>query len=398
VISANQSPEGPSRLRQRLRIALVAHDVHDAGGMERTLAELIRRAHDRVDFVVVSATLAHDLRRLVDWRRVRVPARPFPLKYLLFFLRAPRVLHRVDADLVYTMGAIVPSHVHVAHIQFCHAGARAARFLPARSAARRLNNALTQTVSLLAERWAYRPSRLRMFVTVSEGVRAELEEHYPGIPVRIVANGVDRQRFSPDERSREVVRVAGGVAPDDIVAFFVGGDWGRKGLDIAIAAVAHAVRAGAGAVRLWVVGGGDEQRFQALARSLGIAERVRFLGRRYDTERFYQAADIFLFPTAYEAFPLVALEAAASGLPLVATPANGVEELLGDGEAGLLVERDAEAMGHALATLALDAGRRRAMGQAARRRSEQYTWDSATDGVIAVWEELAGTTVEATRR
>jgi UDP-glucose:(heptosyl)LPS alpha-1,3-glucosyltransferase len=387
-------PDRPSRPR-RLRIALVAHDVHDAGGMERTLAELIRRAHDRVDFVVVSATLAHDLRPVVDWRRVRVPARPFPLKFVLFFLRAPRVLRRVDADLIYTMGAIVPSRADVAHIQFCHAGARAVRFLPPRSLARRINRALTQVVSLLAERWAYRPTRLRMFITVSEGVRAELDEHYPGIPVRIVANGVDRERFSPDERSRELVRAAEGVAPDDVMAFFVGGDWGRKGLDVAIGALAHAVEAGAGAVRLWVVGGGDVQRYQGLARSLGVAERVRFLGRRYDTERFYRAADVFLFPTAYEAFPLVALEAAASGLPLVATPVNGVEELLGDGEAGLLVERDANAMGDALATLALDASRRRGMGQAARRRSEQYTWEAAADGVLAAWDEVVGRRIPA---
>jgi UDP-glucose:(heptosyl)LPS alpha-1,3-glucosyltransferase len=327
-----------------------------------------------------------------------VPARPFPLKFVLFFLRAPRALRRVEADLVYTMGAIVPSRADVAQIQFCHAGARVAHFQSARSPARRLNNSLTQALSLLAERWAYRPSRLRMFIAVSQGVRAELEEHYPGIPVRVVANGVDRERFSPDERSREDVRAAEGVAPDDVVAFFVGGDWGRKGLDVAIGAVAQAVRAGVDAMQLWVVGGGDKRRFHALARGLGVADRVRFLGRRYDTPRFYQAADVFLFPTAYEAFPLVALEAAASGLPLVATPANGIEELLGDGEAGLLVERDPEAMGRALASLALDADRRRAMGEAARRRSERYTWDAAADGVISVWEELRDTSSRAERR
>jgi len=70
----------------RLRVALVAHDVHDGGGMERALAELIRHAHDEVDFLVISRTLAADLEPLVTWRRIRVPARPFPLKFLGFYV------------------------------------------------------------------------------------------------------------------------------------------------------------------------------------------------------------------------------------------------------------------------------------------------------------------------
>ena len=87
-----------------------------------------------------------------------------------------------------------------------------------------------------------------------------------------------------------------------------------------------------------MVGAGDAARIEALAGRHGVAGRLRLLGRRADVERWYQAADLFVFPTAYEAFPLVGLEAAASALPLVATAVNGIEDLVQDGDAGLLVE------------------------------------------------------------
>jgi len=101
-------------------VALVAHDIHDHGGMERVCAELIRRGGDKVDFIVVAADLAPDLRPLVRrWVHVKVPARPFPLKFLLFWLLGGRALRRLDADLVFTVGAIVPNRVDVATNHAC---------------------------------------------------------------------------------------------------------------------------------------------------------------------------------------------------------------------------------------------------------------------------------------
>ena len=106
----------------RPRLALVAHGVHDHGGMERALAELVRRARREVDFVVVSPTLADDLQREVDWVRVRTPRRPYVLRFLVFFVVAGLRLRRVRADLRQSEGAIVPNRVDVATVQFCHAG------------------------------------------------------------------------------------------------------------------------------------------------------------------------------------------------------------------------------------------------------------------------------------
>lgn len=67
----------------RASVTIVAHGIHDAGGMERILAEQIRRMHRKRRIVVIASDVAADLQPLVDWRPLRVPRRPFPLKFVL---------------------------------------------------------------------------------------------------------------------------------------------------------------------------------------------------------------------------------------------------------------------------------------------------------------------------
>jgi glycosyltransferase involved in cell wall biosynthesis len=359
--------------------------------MERAFAELIRRLHRRYEIVVVSSEVGEDLRDLVEWRRVPVPRRPIPLRFSLFYLLGAARLAAANADIVHTLGAIVPNAAHVATVQFCHAGfVEAVGHLapPSAPPVRRINTALTRVLCLLAERWAYRGSRVRWLAPVSNGVAAELSRHYPGVPLQVTPNGVDRERFAPDRRRRTEVRSALGLEEHDFLAIFVGGDWDRKGLELAVRGVAGASPRCERALRLVVVGQGDDRRFRMLARDLGIDGQVIFVGPRRDTERFYAAADAFLFPSAYEAFPLVALEASASGLPIVASAVNGIAELLADGQAGIVVARDPDAIADALVSIAAAPHRRRAMGAAALERSAAFTWDRSAAAVESVYRSL----------
>jgi glycosyltransferase involved in cell wall biosynthesis len=97
---------------------------------------------------------------------------------------------------------------------------------------------------------------------------------------------------------------------------------------------------------------------------------------------------MFVLPTAYETFSLVAHEAAACALPVVATRVSGVEELIGDDQAGILVDRTPEAMGEALARLAADAALRQSMGSEGRRRTASLTWEQSAATVIGLYEAL----------
>jgi glycosyltransferase involved in cell wall biosynthesis len=139
---------------------------------------------------------------------------------------------------------------------------------------------------------------------------------------------------------------------------------------------------------LWVVGRGDEGAFTAEAKRLGVAGRVTFMGPRPDIERYYQAADVFVLPSRYEAFSLGSHEAAACGLPLLVTQVNGVDELIGNGEAGRLIERSGEALGGALWELSSDRQARRRMSRAARERALAFTWDASAESVLNLYDEL----------
>jgi glycosyltransferase involved in cell wall biosynthesis len=88
------------------------------------------------------------------------------------------------------------------------------------------------------------------------------------------------------------------------------------------------------------------------------------------------ASDIFFFPSRYEAFSLATIEAAACGLPIVASRINGAEDFINPGENGFFIEHDAEHAAGALELLIANADLRKEMGKSARRLVEtRYTWD-----------------------
>lgn len=375
----------------RPRVTLVAHDVHDGGGMERTFAELIRRGHEEVDFTVVSGTLANDLRPLAAWRRLRIPRRPFPLKFLTFYVAAGLALARQREGLVHAMGAIVPNRIDLASVHLCHAAFRAVRRrLPSSPISRlgRLNTSISSALSVGAERCSYRRARVRTLATVSSGLLQELARHYPGVPTALTPNGVDFGRFTPDATARRQVRAEEGARADDVVALFVGGNWGLKGLRIAVDALALLPN-DTPQVVLWVVGRGDEARMGEAARAAGLEGRVRFLGTRSDVHRLYTAADLLVLPSSYESFSLVALEAAASGIPLVATDAGVMGEIIGNGDGGVLVRPDSGDVAAALRDLAGDPALRARLGATARRRVSSYTWDRSVETVLDLYRRLS---------
>ena len=375
----------------RPRVALIAHNIHDRGGMERACAELIRHAHEDVRFVAISCTLAPDLLPMVeDWIRVRVPLKPMPLRFTAFFVRASILARRIHPDLTHAVGAIIPNVIDISSIHFCHARARqalGAMAPPGSPPLRRMNTTLGRHLAISAERWCYRPARLRAFAPVSQGLASELASIYPGIEATVCPNGVDLQRFCPSSQTRQDLRSSEGVEPDQVIAVFLGGDWDRKGLGAALEGLAYARSMGA-LLQLWVVGSGDVDRFAQVANDLRVGEFIRFFGHRSDPERFLQAADIFVLPTLYETFSMVSYEAGACGLPIIATATSGIAELIGADEAGVVVRPKGIDVGKALARLAIDPGTRARMGHQARLRASQFTWERSSRAVLRLYQSL----------
>ncbi|WOP17204.1 glycosyltransferase family 4 protein [Raineyella sp. LH-20] len=235
----------------------------------------------------------------------------------------------------------------------------------------------------------YRGGVHRVVVNLTEGERRLLVHTYPRLrPAAVVIpNGVDIQRFHPvGPAERAVLRGRLGLPVDRTLAVFVGHEFDRKGLPLALAALVD--RPGTDLV---VVGGTPAMIAAARHRAvtLGVAERVHFVGRQDDPVPWIQAGDVFVLPSAYEANALVLLEALACGLPVIATRVGFAPDLL-DGRNGLLIDRDAGSLATALRRL--DELPEDSWRTAARATAECYSWDAVAGRYLELVEALrAGT-------
>ncbi len=210
----------------------------------------------------------------------------------------------------------------------------------------------------------------------------------PAGRIRFVPNGIDVTRFAPDPARREAARRSLGAAPDEFLWLAVG----RHCLPKDYPNLLAAVRAlpDHGAWRLLVAGDGplfDEH--QALVSSLGLGDRVQLLGLRTDVRDLMNAADGYVMSSAWEGLPIVLLEAAASGLPVVATDVGGNREIVRAPEGGWLVPaKDPTALAAAMSAVqGMPTDARHRMGEVGRAR---VTGTFGMDAVVDQWEALYG--------
>jgi UDP-glucose:(heptosyl)LPS alpha-1,3-glucosyltransferase len=368
-------------------VTIVAHDIGSVGGMERQLAELLLGLRERGHNVtVIARTCELPDGSGVVFHRVRAPGRPFLLAYPWFIVAGTLATVRRRRGVVQATGAIVLNRLDAVAVHYCHQVGPAN---PSRSTPLfRLHVWAAGFLKRLGERVCFKANRPRAVVCVSEGVADEVRRFFPALADRVVTihNGVDTDGFAPGVRraEAEALRASLKIPDGALVAAFVGSEWERKGLEPAIRALALSPR--------WVLvvaGGGDRARFEALAETLGVAARIRWLGVISEVEIVYGLADAFVLPTEYETFSLVTYEAAASGLPVLATPVSGVNELLDDGRNGFFISRDPEQIALRLSELAEDPQLRRSLGTAARESALAYSWQRMVDRHAELYRELA---------
>jgi UDP-glucose:(heptosyl)LPS alpha-1,3-glucosyltransferase len=244
----------------------------------------------------------------------------------------------------------------------------------------------------LLERRQYLGPDRPVLVANSRMVQRHFREHY-GIPaeaVRVVHSAIDPGRFVEDDRParRQAWRQRWGLGAGETVAAFVAMNYRLKGLEPLL----HAVRLVPAdpPFRLLVAGSPRTARWQRLARRLGVAERVRFVGHCPDPRNCYFAADFLVHPTFYDPCSLVVLEALACGLPVVTTRCNGASELFRAPDEGYVVDdpHDHARLAWCIGEL-LDPRRRAVAGAAARRRAARWTFDDHYRKMLDVFAEAA---------
>jgi glycosyltransferase involved in cell wall biosynthesis len=297
----------------------------------------------------------------VKIHRMPVPMKPVFLQSILFTIVSVALRPtRQNRIIISTQGGFPFCDISYAHC--CH------KLFLTRYRSHITGGFLTRTARLINHRWsaameaiAFR--RASVIVVPSEGLAQELIAAY-GPPLaaklRIIANPVDCEAFSPNTPT---------VEREFTFAFCALGNFEWKGLGLILQALAMGIPA-----HLNVIGGTytEIERFRSLAKTLGVAGRVTFLGLQSDIRPHLWTSDVFVFPSVYETFPLVCLQAAAAGLALIATDLYGLGKLLQPGVSGWRVERTVESVSQAMYAALADKEATARMGWQARTLAQQY--------------------------
>lgn len=210
--------------------------------------------------------------------------------------------------------------------------------------------------------------------------------------------GVDLELFHPLDRP--AIRNALGVEPDQPVIVFCGRIDPIKGIETLLEAV-HILAAGPQPPTVLFIGGdfdtageptGPLSEVMQQTSALGIRDRFRFLGSQPQNRlpEFYTAADVVVVPSRYESFGLVAVEALASGAPVVASRVGGLKFIVDEGNAGFLAPMgDAAAFAHDIGLILYDPELRARLAANARPSVERFSWASVAESVLHVYGRLA---------
>lgn len=229
--------------------------------------------------------------------------------------------------------------------------------------------------------------------TESEGEQLRRLYGLPASHLKVIPCGVDLSLFAPaSAASRRAARQALALDDGQPTLLSVGRLDPIKELDLLLESVAL-MRTPA---RLILIGGNPDgdpevERLRQRADDLGLGERVRFPGAvpQRQLPGYYHAADAVVVSSRYESFGLVAVEALASGTPVVASAAGGLTSIVRDGENGLLVRwRDPRAFAGRLDELLSDDALRARLAANARASVERFGWQCIGDDVRALYQEL----------
>lgn len=373
-------------------------------------AELGRRGYDVDIFTRRSSSDEPD----VDPRigpRVRVvyltagPVEPLPpddlVPYLSQFaarLIAFSTLQNVTYDLIYShywLSGLVALKLREAwgipFVQMFHTlGQMKERTRTLQTAAR--DNQRIQSEMLIVE-------KADRIVAATPAEQSQLLWLYRARPKRIVIipPGVDVGRFQPTDK--EELRRSLGFERCHLL-LFVGRIEPLKAVDSVLEALAILKReepALYANLCFAIVGGDpkakdpDMEALRALAHSLGVDDAVHFVGAkdREELPLYYAAASAVLMPSEYESFGMVALEAMASGTPVIASNVGGLSHLVRDGETGFHVPvRNPEALADRIRALLHDAETRERLARNATRAAQSYAWSHVADQLLAVFQGL----------
>lgn len=373
-----------------MKLCIVTPCVVKGNGQGRVNYEIaweaIRRGHH---VTLLTSQVAPELQKhdQVNW--VNLPIKGVPtqlLREIAFARRSALWLrqHRHELDLVLANGAITQAPSDVNLVPFVHSAWLRSPLHISRGR-RDVYGFYQWLYTVLNARWEKNAFlQTKLVVAVSHRVQQELVDI--GIAkeaIEVIWCGVGLEEFFPGEGNRKKF----GLPEDVPLALFIGDiRINRKNLDTVLHALVDVPE-----LHLAVVGILEGSPYPELAEQLGLSNRVYFLDNPSGiVPELMRSVDIFVFPSRYEPFGLVVIEAMASGLPVVTAITTGASELISP-ECGVVLSdtEDRKGLAEALSELASNPELRHRMGKAARSVAEDHSWQKMAQRYVDRFEELS---------
>lgn len=375
-----------------MKIAIPIFNFSKTGGIERHTYELVKRISKNHEVHVFSNILKNDDNLNIIWHKV--PVFNFSiLTHLLFVLINSIMLKKEKFDIVYNNGCgatfiqdvITSASVHLAWMKETKKEVLKKYFL----------NPMHYW-TIFVESINYRNIKMENYkkvIAISNFIKRHLMNYYliPEDKIVVIYHGVSPDEFNPQKREKyfSLIRSKYSISKDDTVLLFVGNEFKRKGLKYVFEAMKILNNKN---LKLLVVGNGEIKFFRTFADSLGIGENVVFAGFCEDVSIYYSVADIFIFPSTFDAFGLVVLEAMASGIPAIVSASTGASEIIEHGVDGFVVDdyRNSSEFARVITDLIKSKELMNRIGKLARSKAEKFTWDSVAEKTLEVFKNVSG--------
>lgn len=383
-----------------MKIAFIAPSVNRQAGPAKVTAALIERLCEDHQISVFSHTIGGIDLSKIKYHKVPAVTHPKFLAYITFLVSSTIILailslfRKRDFDIIH--GYVCAFSTDVITFHFCEReGLRLEEAniieMPHESASQKLkalDHRIYRRLAAFVEGLVFGHNSPKARIVVSQSMKREFIRYYGDAAesIIVIPNGVDQKMFNPANRLlyRDRIRQKHGISRSDLVLMFAGGDWERKGVAYIIEALSLLLRLD---VKLLIVGSGDEKFYGQLAELKQVRERIIFVSSSTNIWEYYAASDVFVFPTRYEPFGLVIVEAMASGLPVITSRVAGAADLIIDGVNGILLREpsDVNDLTAKIELLISNAELRKTMGKCARETAEKISWDQVAQKTLTVY-------------
>ncbi len=305
-----------------------------------------------------------------------------------FHRSVQKSLKNLDYDLSYALSRSFPTDIFRVSEQIHAVWAETGL-----SPAERLNPRHLELLSI--EHQIFSPENTKALVCNSELTKKQIAERfkYPDEQIFHIRNGVDRSKFYPAGQAeiceiRRKLNLEGGRA----VLLFPAGNFKIKGISSIVRTIRSLPPELRDEILVLAIGGDIDKSQLSLFEKNGLENLFRYDGRVKNMRDYYLASDLLFYPSVYEPFGNVCLEAAACGVPSLTTELNGSSELVDHGKSGFLVAdagRSDEMAKHISAFISMDKDKKMDFSRAAYKASLPYDWDRHMDELEALFRRLS---------